>query len=86
MAEAGVPGVEVASWSAFLVPARTPRDAIARIRADTVAALAQPAVQQKLEAGGVVIKGSTPDQLAAFLDAELDKWGRVIKAANIRPE
>jgi len=86
MAEAGVPGVEVASWSAFLVPARTPRDVIAKIQADTVAALAEPSVKQKLEAGGVVIEGSTPDQLAAFLDAEFDKWGRVIKAANIRAQ
>jgi tripartite-type tricarboxylate transporter receptor subunit TctC len=86
MAEAGVPGVEVASWSAFLAPAKTPRDVIAKIQGDTVAALAQPTVQQKLEAGGVVIKGSTPDQLAAFLTTEFDKWGRVIKAANIRPE
>jgi tripartite-type tricarboxylate transporter receptor subunit TctC len=86
MAEAGVPGVEVASWSAFLVPARTPRDVIEKIQADTVKALAEPAVKHKLEAGGVVIKGSTPDQAAAFLNAELEKWGRVIKAANIRPE
>jgi tripartite-type tricarboxylate transporter receptor subunit TctC len=86
MAEAGVPGVEVASWSAFLVPARTPREVIETIHADTVKALSVPAVKQKLEAGGVVIKGSTPEALAAFLDAELDKWGRVIKAANIRPE
>lgn len=86
MAEAGVPGVEVASWSAFLVPAKTPREVIEKIRADTVKALAEPAVKQKLEAGGVVIKGSTPAELAAFLDGELDKWGRVIKAANIRPE
>jgi tripartite-type tricarboxylate transporter receptor subunit TctC len=86
MAEAGVPGVEVASWSAFLVPARTPREAIAKIHADTVKALAEPSVKQKLEAGGVVIKGAPPDQLAAFLATELDKWGRVIKAANIRPE
>ena len=86
MAEAGVPGVEVASWSAFLVPAKTPREVIETIHADTVKALSVPAVKQKLEAGGVVIKGSTPEALAAFLDAELDKWGRVIKAANIRPE
>jgi tripartite-type tricarboxylate transporter receptor subunit TctC len=84
MAEAGVPGVEVASWSAFLVPARTPREVIEKIHADTVKALADPSVKQKLEAGGAVIKGSTPAELAAFLDAELDKWGRVIKAANIR--
>jgi tripartite-type tricarboxylate transporter receptor subunit TctC len=86
MAEAGVPGVVVASWSAFLVPARTPREAIETIHAGTVKALAEPAVKQKLEAGGVVIKGSTPAELAAFLNAELEKWGRVIKAANIRPE
>jgi tripartite-type tricarboxylate transporter receptor subunit TctC len=86
MAEAGVPGVEVASWSAFLVPAKAPRDVIAKIQADTVKALAEPSVKQKLEAGGVVIKGSTPEELAAFLNTEFDKWGRVIKAANIRPE
>jgi tripartite-type tricarboxylate transporter receptor subunit TctC len=86
MAEAGVPGVEVASWSAFLLPAKTPRDVIAKIHADTVKALAEPAVKQKLEAGGVVIKGLPPDELAAFLAAELEKWGGVIKAANIRPE
>ncbi len=86
MAEAGVPGVVVASWSAFLVPARTPREVIEKIRADTVRALAEPAVKQKLEAGGVVIKGSTPEQAAAFLAGELEKWGRVIKAASIRPE
>jgi tripartite-type tricarboxylate transporter receptor subunit TctC len=84
MAEAGVPGVEVASWSAFLVPARTPRELIDKIHLDTVKALADPSVKQKLEAGGAVIKGSTPAELAAFLDAEFAKWGRVIKAANIR--
>jgi tripartite-type tricarboxylate transporter receptor subunit TctC len=86
MAEAGVAGVEVASWSAFLVPARTPRAVIDRIRADTIAALADPGVKAKLEAGGVVVKTSTPEELAAFLSAELDKWGRVIKAANIRAQ
>src|SRR5262249_47867873 len=86
MAEAGVPGVEVASWSAFLVPARTPRAVIEKIHADTVKALVDAAVRQKLEAGGAVIKGSTPDQLAAFLNAEFDKWGRIIKAANIRAQ
>jgi tripartite-type tricarboxylate transporter receptor subunit TctC len=86
MAEAGVAGVEVASWSAFLVPARTPRATIEKIHSDTVKALAEPTVKQKLEAGGVVIKGLPPAELAAFLNAELDKWGRVIKGANIRPE
>ena len=86
MAEAGVAGVEVSSWSAFFVPAKTPRDIIRKIHDDTVAALAEPAVRGKLEQGGVVVIGSTPDELASFLSSELDKWGRVIKEANIRAQ
>ena len=84
MAEAGVAGVEVSSWSAFFVPAKTSRDIIRKIHADTVAALAEPAVRDKLEAGGVVVVGSTPDELAAFLGSEMDKWGQVIKQASIK--
>jgi len=48
--------------------------------------LAEPAVRGKLEQVGVVVIGSTPDELAAFLSAEMDKWGHVIKAANIRAQ
>jgi tripartite-type tricarboxylate transporter receptor subunit TctC len=86
MAEAGVAGVEVSSWSGFLVPAKTQRDIIRKIHADTVAALAEPAIKSKLEDGGIVVIGSTPDELAAFFRSELDKWGAVIKAANIKAE
>ena len=66
MAEAGVAGVEVSSWSAFFVPAKTPRDIIRKIHDDTVAVLAEPAVRGKLEQVGVVVIGSMPDELAAF--------------------
>jgi len=83
MAEAGVAGVEVSSWSAFFVPAKTPQVIIGKIHDDTVAVLAEPAVRGKLEQVGVVVIGSTPDELAAFLSAEMDKWGHIIKAANI---
>jgi tripartite-type tricarboxylate transporter receptor subunit TctC len=64
----------------------TPREIIGRIRADTVAALAEPAVREKLEQGGVVLIGSTPDELASFLSSEMDRWGEIIKAGNIRAE
>src|SRR5262249_58697323 len=84
--EAGVAGVEVASWSAFFVPAKTPRDIIRKIHDDTVAALAEPTVRGKLEQSGVVVVGSTGDELASFLGSEMDKWGQVIKAANIRAQ
>ena len=84
MAEAGVSGVEVSSWSAFFVPARTPQEIIRKIHTDTVAALAESAVREKLEQGGVVVIGSTPDVLASFLRSEMDRWGQVIKESNIR--
>jgi len=84
MAEAGVAGVEVSSWAAFFVPAQTSRDIIRKIHADTVPALAEPAVKGRLEQGGVVVIGSTPAELGSFLASEMDKWGQVIKEANIR--
>ncbi len=84
IAEAGVPGFDVSSWYAFFAPAKTPPDIIRKMHADTVAALNDPATKDKLESLGVVVKGSTPAELAAFLKAEMDKWGPVIKAANIK--
>src|SRR6266545_785946 len=86
MAEAGVAGVEVSSWSGFLVPAGTPAAIVGKIHDDTVAVLAEPRVKSRLEDGGVVVIGSPPDKLAAFLRSELDKWGAVNREANIRAE
>ena len=86
MAEAGVAGVEVSSWSAFFVPAKTPADIIRKIHDDTVAVLAEPAVRGNLEQVGVVVIGSTPDELAAFLPGEITKWAQVVKDAGIEPE
>jgi tripartite-type tricarboxylate transporter receptor subunit TctC len=86
MAEEGVAGAEVSSWSAFFVPAKTPHEIIGKIHAGTVAALADPAVQEKLEQGGAVVIGSTPNELASYLGSEIDKWGRVIKEGNIKVE
>ena len=84
MAESGVVGAEVSGWSAFFVPAKTPQHLISKIHADTIAALAAPTVKDKLDQGGAVVIGSTPDELASFLRSEMDKWGKVIKELNIR--
>jgi tripartite-type tricarboxylate transporter receptor subunit TctC len=59
MAEAGVAGAEVSSWSAFLVPANTAQQVISKIHADTITALAAPTVRDKLEQGGAVLIGSS---------------------------
>jgi len=83
IAEVGVPGFDVSSWYAFFAPTKTPPEIVRKMNADTVAALKDPATKQKLESLGVVVQGSTPGELAAFLKAEMDKWGPVIKAAGI---
>ena len=84
IAESGVPGFDVFSWFGFFVPAKTPPDVIARINADTNAALAHAPVKSRFEELGATPKGSTPAQLAAFLQSEIDKWGPVIRDARIK--
>ena len=84
IAESGVPGFDVFSWFGFFVPVKTPQDVIARINADTNAALAYAPVKSRFEELGATPKGSTPAQLAAFLQSEIDKWGPVIREAQIR--
>jgi tripartite-type tricarboxylate transporter receptor subunit TctC len=83
IAEAGVPGFDVSSWYALFAPAKTPPEIIRKMHADTVAALNDQATKERLEQLGVLVVGSTPEQLAAFLKAEMDKWAPVIKEAGI---
>ena len=82
IAEAGVPGFDVSTWFALFVPAK--HDIIGRINTDAVAALGHPMVKERLEQFGATLVGSTPQELAAFLQAEMDKWGPVIREAKIK--
>ena len=84
IAEAGLPGYEYTSWFAFFVPAKTPPEIIRKMHADTVAVLAEAPIRAKLEQQTLFPVGSTPEQLAAHLKAEMARWAPVIKAANIK--
>jgi tripartite-type tricarboxylate transporter receptor subunit TctC len=86
IAEAGVPGFDVSSWFAFFVPAKTPPAILKKLNEGTIAALAHPMVKERLEQFGAALVGSTPDELAAFLKSEMDKWGPVIREAKIKIE
>ena len=86
MAEAGVPGVEVIAADGFPSAGKDFTRHHLEVADDTVAVLAEPAVRSKLEDGGATIHASTPAELTAFMRGELDKWGAVIKAANIKAE
>jgi tripartite-type tricarboxylate transporter receptor subunit TctC len=86
IAEAGVPGFDVSSWFGFFVPVRTPEEIIAKLNADTNAALAHSSVKPRFDDLGATPRGTTPGQLAAFLKSEIDKWGPVIRDARIKVE
>jgi len=85
IAESGLPEFESATDFAFLAPAGTPGPVIGRLHAATVAALAAPEVKQKVEAAGLIIIAGSPSAWPAYLDAEVAKWGRIIRERNIRP-
>jgi tripartite-type tricarboxylate transporter receptor subunit TctC len=86
MAEAGFPQLDSGAWIGMVVPTGTPAPIIARLNAEVVKAVKDPAVSGKLAEQSVVIVGSTPEQLGSFIRTEHDKWGRLIKEANLKIE
>lgn len=84
--EAGVPDYAVASWNALAAPAGTPPAVIARLNRVAAGAVAQPAVRKHLQELGVRTQSGSPQQLESLLASEIERWGRVIRAAKIEPE
>jgi tripartite-type tricarboxylate transporter receptor subunit TctC len=82
--ESGVPTVDVPGWYSFFVPAKTPPEIVRRMTADTVKVLAEPGIKAKLEGIGLRVIGSTAEELAKSLKADMDKWGPLIKAAGLK--
>ncbi len=81
-----LPGFAAQSWVGMLVPARTPKEIVARLHAEAKKALADPEVRGKLDAQGFDVVGSTPEEFLAFARAESEKWAKVIRDYNIRVE
>ena len=81
-----VPGYEVSSWYGIAVPRKTPADAIDRLNREVNAGLADPKMKAKLaEQGGMTMPG-TPAEFARLIADETEKWGKVIRAADIKAE
>ena len=85
-AEAGMPELVAVNWYALLAPAGTPRPIVDRLNAESVKVMATPETRASLGAMGGEPAGSTPEQTAEFLRAEYARWGKVIRAANIKAE
>jgi tripartite-type tricarboxylate transporter receptor subunit TctC len=87
--EAGLPGFHMSVWNALWVPARTPKEVIARLNAAVVDAMADPVVRNRLGDLGLEVpprEQQTPAALGAFHKAEIEKWWPIIKAANLKGE
>ena len=93
IAEAGVPGYEATSWFGMFAPAGTPAPVLAKLNAAIVKVLAklnaaivkvlaQPDVKKKINEQGAEVYSETPEQFAAFIQAESVKWGKVVKESG----
>jgi tripartite-type tricarboxylate transporter receptor subunit TctC len=83
IAESALPGFESSSWQGWFVPAHTPRDIVALIQREAARALNTPEVRTRLEATANEVVGSTPEEFAALYKADLEKFAKVVKDANI---
>ncbi|MDB5925439.1 MAG: hypothetical protein JWN13_4375 [Betaproteobacteria bacterium] len=86
IAEAGVPGYESLQWYGLLAPAGTPKEILARLHKESVAALRSPDVVARLASDGAEVVAGSSEEFGAFLRAETQKWANVVKAAGIKPE
>lgn len=86
MQEAGLPGYEYGSWIGLLAPAGTPGPIVARLNAELVSAIRSPAGREWFAAQGGVAVGDSPQEFAAHIRADNEKWGRLIREAGIKAE
>jgi tripartite-type tricarboxylate transporter receptor subunit TctC len=86
IAEAGVPGYEAVQWYGFLAPAGTPAAVITQIHAESMKALNSTEMKEKLAHDGAEPAPTSPEEFAAHIRNELDKWRKVAKAAGIEPQ
>ncbi|WP_149536214.1 Bug family tripartite tricarboxylate transporter substrate binding protein [Siccirubricoccus phaeus] len=84
IAESGFPGFEAVAWFGLVAPARTPPEILARIQRDTAAALAEPALRQRVEELGLVVVANTPDEFRAMVPQEIARMQAVLQPLGLR--
>jgi tripartite-type tricarboxylate transporter receptor subunit TctC len=84
--EAGLPGIDALAWNGIFVPGGTPRPVIDTLHRELVRAYNAPDVKNQVTGTGSYVAADTPEEFAAFIRAENDKWGKVIREAKIKAE
>lgn len=84
MDEAGLKGYEVSNWNGIWAPVKTPREVVERLNRDIARTLQAPDVKERVAALGNQIVADTPDEFAAYIRRQTDKWSKLVKEANIQ--
>ena len=84
--QGGIKGYDGSSWQGVVMPANTPRDMIAKANAELVKMLKSSDMKEKILLQGGIAIGNSPDEFAAYMKSEIDKWAKVAKAAKVRVE
>ncbi len=84
--EAGVPGFEVTAWYAILAPARTPPEVVRKLGDEILAGFREGDAGEKLAPAGFEVKTGTAEELRRLIQSDLEKWGKVARAAGVKPE
>ena len=83
IAEAGVPNYQATNWWGIIAPAGTPPEIIAKVHAALAAAQSSPDTQKRLESEGAAVLSMGSAEFGAFMQSEMEKWGRVVKESHI---
>ncbi|HTP96254.1 MAG TPA: tripartite tricarboxylate transporter substrate binding protein [Burkholderiales bacterium] len=86
VAESGLPGFEVITWFGLLAAAGTPADIVGKLNTEVLQSLAQPAVKEQIAKLGLEIDGTSAEQFAVFLKEENVKWGKMVRALQLKAE
>jgi tripartite-type tricarboxylate transporter receptor subunit TctC len=86
VAEAGIPGYEAVGWWGYAAPAGTPPAIIERLNREINAALVSPELRTPLEALGIEVLGTTPEQFSAYIRSEIETWRQIIRKGNIHKD
>ena len=84
IAESGVPGYDVTNWYGVLAPAKTPTPVVARLNNELNRVLRMPEMQARFRDEGAEVAPGTPEELAAFINHEIQRWGKVVRDAGVR--
>ena len=86
LAESGFAGFEAPAWWAVLAPARTPPDVLARMNEALNRVLKAPELARRLDAQGIDVVGGTPEAARAYIERQMDLWGKVVRDNNIKAD